>query len=247
MGLWLAQLRYDDETARTEALEALKSFGEPAISILLDNLKHDHKNIRISAAWALSRLEPTPEGAVEALKPLLDVYSEEVKKAAAEAIDRIEGKVPKDDVNTPAEPAEKKEMTVQEIQRALTGRDLSAKRRAVEALKELDDAASLVPGLIKTLRDDPSIFVIEALEIIGDKRAVAPLMVVLSDASELNRKKAAQALGRIGDESAIPLLVSKLNYRNSFRSDVVAAIGAFGEKAVPPLLKILDQRKGRDN
>ncbi len=247
MGLWLAQLRYDDETARTEALEALRAFGEPAISILLDNLKHDHKNIKISAAWALSRLEPTPEGAVEALKPLLDVYSEEVKTAAAEAIARIEGKLPDDDTGTTDEPVEKEKMTVQEIQRALTGRGLSAKRRAVDALEELDDAGSLIPALMKILRDEPSLFVIEALGIIGDKRAVAPLMAIAKDPDNLHRNRAIRALGQIGDESAMPLLLSKLNDISFDSTDLIAGIAGFGEKAVGPLLEMLKQRKGRDN
>lgn len=95
---------------------------------------------------------------------------------------------------------------------------------------------------------DPAIQIAaaEALGIIGDVRAVAPLLVFLqgeTDPQEDNalREASAEALGRIGDPAAFDPLVERLRDVNEWvRRAAVEALGRLGDKrAVEPLADAL--------
>lgn len=75
-----------------------------------------------------------------------------------------------------------------------------------------------------------------------DRRATDALIAVLSDSRDMVRRKAALALGKIGDAKAVPALTQQaLTHEDSgSRSTATAALGDIGDAtAVEPLLQLL--------
>lgn len=92
--------------------------------------------------------------------------------------------------------------------------------------------------------------VIRALAIIGDERAVEPLIALLEDKSEYIycshvRKGAASALGMIGASQAVgPLIAVALCQEDCARWAAVEALGEIGNpEAVGPLIKLLARQE----
>jgi HEAT repeat protein len=88
----------------------------------------------------------------------------------------------------------------------------------------------------------------EALGIVGDDRAILPLIAALQDSDEGVRRNVAEALGKLGDRRAIEPLLSALkqSYAQawSYESSTMAqALGALGEYAGGPLLAELRDSK----
>lgn len=79
----------------------------------------------------------------------------------------------------------------------------------------------------------------EALGWIGDNRAVAPLLLFLSEGepSDALRELAAEALGRIGDNSAVQPLIAALEDSNEWvRRAAAEGLGLIGDRAaIEPL------------
>jgi len=97
--------------------------------------------------------------------------------------------------------------------------------------------------------DDTYTDVIYALGQIKDVKAVDFLIKYLKTGlhrwphgGDEIRASSAQALGRIGDDRAIqPLIEAISDEVDEVRENVATALGAFGEKAVEPLAKLLDK------
>lgn len=91
---------------------------------------------------------------------------------------------------------------------------------------------------------------IYTLEKIGDKVAIPALKEILENTNEwcLTRAAAAEALGIIGDNSILPILIRFLYDEDVFvRSGCVKALGNFGsDYVIDILLKILDNGDYRD-
>ena len=117
----------------------------------------------------------------------------------------------------------------------------------VEKLKAKRD----VPGLIRALgyqkdpRGDVRKSAIEALGVIGDARAVAPLVVVLSGQSRSVHQAVIEALAKIGDPRAVEPLIAvfrddrRYDYRE-VRKSAVEGLGQLGDaRAVEPLIAAL--------
>ncbi|MBI5788099.1 MAG: HEAT repeat domain-containing protein [Candidatus Schekmanbacteria bacterium] len=82
--------------------------------------------------------------------------------------------------------------------------------------------------------------VAESLGIIGDSKAVEPLIALLTDEDSLTRFHAVQALGRIKNEAAIePLIPLLLDEHSTIRSAVAGIIENFGKFSAFPLAKAL--------
>ncbi len=81
-----------------------------------------------------------------------------------------------------------------------------------------------------------------ALGMIGDARAVDPLISVLNDSGPETQTLAAEALGNIGDARAVDPLIKALTDRDRFvRGSAAKALGKIGDaRAVDPLIKALD-------
>jgi HEAT repeat protein len=113
----------------------------------------------------------------------------------------------------------------------------------VDSLKAKGD----VPGLIKALgyRNDDGVRALAAwsLGMIGDARAVEPLITALKDQSRSVRENAASALGKIGDARAVEPLIAALKDINA-RAYADPALVQFGARAVEPLIAALKDEKG---
>lgn len=103
-----------------------------------------------------------------------------------------------------------------------------------------------VEPLIDTLIQDTHVLqgaAAEALGWIGDERAVAPLLLFLSEGepSDTLRELAAEALGRIGDRRAVEPLIAALEDSNEWvRRAAAEALGVLGDRrAVEPLSALL--------
>jgi HEAT repeat protein len=113
-----------------------------------------------------------------------------------------------------------------------------------------DELNPIIDRLIHTLKYGQEIFeqpdAIIALGMIGDPRAIEPLMEYLANSpNELLRADIAKALGRIGDKRAAPLLISTME-RDSYehcRYEAAWALGEIGDKqAVSSLKKALKDK-----
>jgi HEAT repeat protein len=114
-----------------------------------------------------------------------------------------------------------------------------------------------VPGLIDALgykKDskeaiDARYYAAEALGLLGDHRAVEPLLGVLWDKSLDVRYVAAEALGRLRDERALDPLADLLKAHLPYEEDpfprvceeAIKALGRLGDRrAIEPLLRVFD-------
>lgn len=100
--------------------------------------------------------------------------------------------------------------------------------------------------LLNLLEEHPSSrWIVEALGVIGDARAVEPLMARLEDEDPLMRKAVAKALGHIGDARAVDAIVVHLDdSEKQVFWDAAVALGDIGDvRAIPPLLAALDHEQ----
>jgi HEAT repeat protein len=84
----------------------------------------------------------------------------------------------------------------------------------------------------------------ESLGILGNQKALGPLMNALRDESEYGRYGAVKALGKLGNPKAIePLLVAlKDNSSSTVRRGAAIALGMIGdEKAISQLQQAIEQ------
>ncbi len=124
-----------------------------------------------------------------------------------------------------------------------------AKHAAVRALTTIGRPA--LPFLIDTLANDmESVFrrasAAEALGLIGENRAVKPLLKSLKDDNSMDvRLHSVVALARLRDERAVPYLVGALlDESGGVRVQAATALGLFrSRKAVGPLIKALQDEK----
>lgn len=107
------------------------------------------------------------------------------------------------------------------------------------------DATEPLISLLKEKDDDFRCDIAEALEELGDKRAITPLIHSLSDDDINVRIKVAEALGELGDESGLDLLLLTLqNSDADVKIAAVSALGAFNnERAIEPLIAILNDKE----
>lgn len=131
--------------------------------------------------------------------------------------------------------------------------DKNVSQAAQQALLNVKDS-NLVPKIISVLenkdvkrskgsQEDVNVKVatIGALGKMRDKRAV-PALVKNLDESEYITGRASSALAEIGDESAIPELLSRIGKRNAPTS---LALAKFGAPALTQIVKQLDVEKGK--
>jgi HEAT repeat protein len=75
----------------------------------------------------------------------------------------------------------------------------------------------------------------------GETRAVAPLIGLLSDCLQPVRQATARALGRIGEKAAVPHLIEALKDEDDqVRAAAARALGRIGHNAVAELLDALE-------
>lgn len=121
----------------------------------------------------------------------------------------------------------------------------------IKAIARVADDRRL-PALMEALKDKElgvQNHAAMALGDIGDKKAVAPLIEVMSTAKDTSGtggviKFAADALGRLSDPAAVDALIKALEHKTSYvREAAATALGKIGDKrAVEPLKLLLDDK-----
>jgi HEAT repeat protein len=229
-----AALKDKADPVRAAAAEALGRIGPdakeaaPALVEALRDKKSD-RSVRLFAAYALGRIDPTPPNlAVAALGEVLrDAESPtEARKAAADSLGLL-GKVAEDAVPALAEAL--KDMKSVEVRRAAAIALAQIGPPAVKALPELrqathdedkfvrshathtlgglgKDAADAVPELIRLVKDDTvtevRVAAIEALGLVGVKTsdAVDALSTASRSSQTVLREAAVEALKRLEEK-----------------------------------------------
>jgi HEAT repeat protein len=223
----LKLMEHSDSDVRWSAANALGKIGsEAAIPGLLKLMEHSDSDVRWSAVEALGKI--SSEAAIPGLLKFVEHSYWLVRMSAANALGDI-----------------RSETAIPELLKLLEHSDDSDVRwRAANALGSIGSEVA-APGLLKLLEhsDDSDVRrnAADALHVIDFVMAVIPnLKVELSD-SEV-RGRAAEALGNIGSEAAIPELLKLVQDSDStVRWRAVNALGSIGsEVAVPGLLKLME-------
>ena len=129
---------------------------------------------------------------------------------------------------------------------AYRGLDPEVRRRSIQTLADLGEPA--VERLIEALNEGHGIGAgaAEALGMIGDERAVEPLLAVLTNEKRPDtQRNAATALGELGDHRATAALLARLfDEDDDVRWAAAAALGKLGDRnAVEPLIKLLKRHR----
>ena len=194
--------------------------GEPAVTPLIQSLKHNHPFIRRGAVQALGVMGESR--AVDKLVEALKDADPWVRHEAAVALGRI------------GDPR-----AVSALIESLNDPLEHVRMSAMATLCSLGQAS--ISPLIQALVDkneDISRRAALALATIGEP-SVEPLIDALSNQNPGIRKEAAAVLGQIGNTKAIPSLIETLaDPDRAVRIDVVKALAALGVPAIAPLMQV---------
>ncbi len=198
----IGALGHDDDMVRAGVVSALHSIGKPAVGLLAGALGASDDSIRLGAVFALDGIRD--EKSIAALAGALRDDDGKVRERAAKALDDFGWR-----------PANDTERAYYLIAKGDYSALMALGERAVEplihALGYSDPSARrFVPGWLGN---------------IGDNRAVGPLIEHLKGRTQrhivgrttvedwcLAKAEAAEALGKIGDPSAVKALLEELKY-----------------------------------
>ncbi|MFI5402583.1 MAG: HEAT repeat domain-containing protein [Planctomycetota bacterium] len=232
-------------------IAALRILGDsPAVSpecvaVLLDLVRDKEEEVRVGAANVLGsallwRDKSFPGGTKAIEEVLLGAYAQEKSSNVRTWIAYAFGRLPAISATT-----------VPWLIECLDASDALLRTHALNALRELGPKAAIaVPAIVKDLghpdRDTRSgaAFTLGYLAG-GVPEAVAALVKSLEDDEPYVVRQAAQALGMLGDASAVPALIRLLEEGpEESRSTAIVALGAIGpgaREAAPLLQKRLSE------
>jgi HEAT repeat protein len=216
----VAALRDPDRSVREAAVEALLAIGPPSTTAICACLADPDLTVQESASKILASIADA-----EALAPLVSALNSSdwiVRMYAAKALGRLNDPravmplrgLLQDPVKTVREEASAALVAigrpaVPPLIESLAHPDWMVRLRAVESLKMIRPPEA-VPALIALGFHDPDSAVredaVRALGVIGDKRAVEPLITIVTQQPRF-RLVAIEALGVIGDRRAVPVLI----------------------------------------
>ncbi len=237
---WLSQLEQSEPPARLAAVRALRAFGpevEGVLPGLVKALADASVEVRLEAVSGLAEMGPKAADAIDALGIVLADESPEVRAKAAQAVGKL-GKaglpayasllVAIDDADASVQAA---------VCAAIEALPLSPKARAEAATRA---ARGKAPGV--------KAWGLRQLASLGaEAKDAEPLLLeALADGDATVRRRAAEALSRIGaSDAAMPPLTRALADADpSVVGAAIDALATFGEKAAPPLLELLQQEEG---
>ena len=191
---WVDSLQWPDAEVREISARALGAVGDPhAVSPLIDALEDESGHVRVAAAWALGEL-----GHPRASKHLnhiagTDPYSP-ARASALRALSKIDHTDPD---------------TIASLRLGLRDRNAFVRATAAEGFAFVA-GESAYPDIVKLLDDEDWSVRLAATIGIGQMQTMAgadPLSgVLLKDEHEYVRTGAANALGRIGGNTAVAAL-----------------------------------------
>ncbi|MDA0738277.1 MAG: HEAT repeat domain-containing protein [Nitrospirae bacterium] len=191
---------------RDEAMIALKEIGELAVTPLLIALEDKDWRVRLKATEALGVM-----GSTTAVEPLINIVKSDPDTAVRQDSIRALG-------NIGDSGATDYLLSILDEPRHQI--------QAIEALGKIGDRQS-VPALLKLVTNlDPSRYE-DRVPVCEDERYEQDLAVVES---------AIRALGRLKDDTVIPVLIKALQ-STLVRKDAAEALTAFGKTAIPPLVE----------
>lgn len=184
-----------EEEVRTATIEALGKIGdERPVDQLVQILGEDNPQLKEVTAEALEKIGP---GAVNSLITTLNEGKNDMRSLAA----RILGEIGDN-------------RAVESLIASLEDKDTNIRWRAAEALGKIGDVRAVEPIIAALSKEKEGWLkneLIFDLGEIGDNRAIQPLINIFRGRDTGSRAAAADALGSIGDPSAIPVLASGLS------------------------------------
>ena len=228
-------LNEENEDVRQAAAEALAKIGEPAIPPLIAALKHF--STREGAAGVLLMLgDPAVRRAVEQLVIAFDGEDDDARGAAIEAMVEI------------GRPA------VEPLIAALSNTSLNKRKIDIKYIVVVTDTEELIPhhldlrARVSEVLQDKGLSVrgaaAGALGMIGDARAIDPLIAVLRDDDMLLRWIAAGVLFEFG-ATGIFEVITTLNDDDLLLTGIGTTLVLIGDaRTVKPLIAKLNEKDG---
>ncbi|MGB2967847.1 MAG: HEAT repeat domain-containing protein [Phycisphaerae bacterium] len=224
-------LNMDEEPEATEvAMEALRQIGEPAVPLLLEQLREGDLQARRNAAWALERMEPS----AAAVDPLIQALADEkVRPFAVPALRQMKG------------------IAVPALLTALESEDAGIREGTCQALQQANDPM-VAPRLLDLYKREKNSHVRhEAACAIAHSGyagadAVGALTEALGDSNERTRYLAASRLGDTGTSDAVePLLKATKDKSLRVRRNAAISLGDLGPNAAAAV-PVLQELKASD-
>jgi len=237
----IAGLNNPNETIRAKLIDVLAGTGDPQFHInILDALKDKHFTVRFCAVRAVTAIYKKDKTAfngkaLEYIQNMLGDDTPVVRVRAADSLAEIKdaGSVSyitraldKETVSfcvgsmCRALRALKDKAAVPVLIKVLENTDDSTRYYAAQALGDIADKAAVEPLLKVLVQKDTRFsqrYIVWALGQIGDKRAVKPLMDAMSILTyNSSNVTAITVLGKLGDISVVPLMLTKLNDKDTF-------------------------------
>ena len=260
---YIAALKDNDWSVRKAAAEALAEIGAPAVKPLIAVLKDRDWSVR-EAAEALGEIgdERAVEPLIAALK---DIERKDwrkadndwlVRKAAAEALDKLNWKPGQDEAGayywkTKWDWDKCVEIGAPAVQPLIAAlKDRNTRDAASDALAKI--GAPIVEPLIAALKDNDLGVrkgAANALGKIGDARAVEPLIAALmeggtDDSAGVLRSATARALGNIGAPAVEALIAAFNASKSQVREAVTIALVLTGDaRAMEPFIAVVKDSK----
>ncbi|MCP4544323.1 MAG: hypothetical protein GY832_45005 [Chloroflexi bacterium] len=205
-------------------IDALGRIGDPqAVATLIQTLEYEDVSVRQRSAEALGMIGD--QQATEHLIQALECDDATVRRAAAEALGKISD-------------AQAVESLIQVLEETVPAVHTPAPTEVPEGLRE-----DVPPE-----HNDANVrrAAAEALGVIGDFRAIEPLIRALGDEDEDVRQTAATALVTMADPKAVEPLIQVLEDEDAGMRQVgVKALGAIGDPpAVAALIQALGDKDG---
>jgi len=213
---WLAQLRSNDVTLRSDAAHQLGKIGdERAVEALVEALSDSDEYVRKSAVTALRRIGGP--AAMEGLRRALADRSEQVVLQAVNGLRDMRDRE-----------------AVEPLVRVLTRRERSLQLAATDALIRI--GADAVPPLMEAFKDRALRRRIgnQIWKILVDMgtKSIDPLLQMLTDENQYVRLTAISVLGRIGDRRVAAPLVHLFLDDPRMQEAVVTTLARLEERRV---------------
>jgi HEAT repeat protein len=237
----IANLTHANPDRRFEAARKLgDARDERAVQPLIKALPDDNSKVQYAAFSALIKI-----GSPQAAPPIIDTLLASPNSRVWELLKLNIGMRLRNGLLDMIAPGD--DQITARLTAAVSDEQYDEQQRAflIRLLGRTADVQQVEP-LIDTLIQDTQVIqgaAAEALGWIGDARAVAPLLLFLSEGepSDALRELAAEALGRIGDSRAVEPLIAALEDSNEWvRRAAAEALGLLGDRsAVEPLSALL--------